>query len=54
MEAQERGRVAEERKKIRTACSVIYEKTAEKKIRDLTVREEQQVRTCQSRGLYPP
>lgn len=39
---------------IRAACSAIYKNTADKKIRDLTVKEEQQVRNCQTLGLYPP
>jgi hypothetical protein len=52
--AEQDAKEADERRKIRAACSVIYEKTAEKKIRDLTVREEQQVRACQALGLYPP
>jgi hypothetical protein len=52
--AEEEAKAAEERKKIRTACSVIYQKTADTKLKDLTVKEEQQVRACQSLGLYPP
>jgi hypothetical protein len=39
---------------IRAACSAIYQNTADKKTRDLTVKEEQQVRNCQALGLYPP
>jgi hypothetical protein len=39
---------------IRAACSAVYKDTADKKIRDLTVKEEQQVRNCQALGLYPP
>jgi hypothetical protein len=39
---------------IRAACSAIYKNTSDKKIRDLTVKEEQQVRNCQALGLYPP
>ena len=39
---------------IRAACGVIYQNTADKKISDLTVKEEQQVRRCQGLGLYPP
>lgn len=45
---------AEERRKVRTACSTIYQNTVDKKISNLTVREEQQVRACQTLGLYPP
>ena len=39
---------------IRAACSAVYKSTADKKIRDLTVKEEQRVRNCQALGLYPP
>lgn len=52
--AQEEARAAEERRKVRAACAVIYLSTADKKLKDLTVREEQQVRACQALGLYPP
>lgn len=51
---QEAARVAEEQAKIRAACRVIYDKTADKKVGDLTVREAQQVQSCQLLGLYPP
>jgi flagellar biosynthesis GTPase FlhF len=54
MKAEEDARAAEERRKIRAACSAIYQSTADKKISNLTVKEEQQVRTCQALGLYPP
>jgi len=33
---------------------MIYESTIDKKVRDLTVREEQQVKACQAFALYPP
>jgi hypothetical protein len=45
---------AEERRRIRGNCALIYGDTADKKIKDLTVREEQLVRACQALGLYPP
>jgi hypothetical protein len=48
------AKTAEERAKVRAACAGIYQSTIDKKVRDLTVREEQQVRTCQALGLYPP
>ena len=54
IKAEEDAKAAEERRKIRAACSVVYQNTADKKVGDLTVREEQQVRTCQALGLYPP
>jgi hypothetical protein len=56
---RERAAVAEaerraEAAKIRALCSGVYIKTIDTKVRNLTVREEQQVRTCQALGLYPP
>jgi Skp family chaperone for outer membrane proteins len=52
--AEQDAKEAEERRQVRAACSAVYQSTADKKIGDLTVREEQQVRTCQALGLYPP
>ena len=52
--AEQDAKEAEERRKIRATCGVVYQNTADKKIADLTVREEQQVRACQALGLYPP
>jgi hypothetical protein len=52
--AADDARATEERRKIRAACSTIYQNTADTKLKDLTVKEEQQVRTCQALGLYPP
>jgi hypothetical protein len=52
--AEEDARAAEERRKITAACKAIYDATIDKKVRDLTVREEEQVRACQATGLYPP
>lgn len=40
--------------KIRAACKLIYDKTADKKISDVTVKESQQIQSCQSLSLYPP
>lgn len=53
-EETERKQKAEEQAKVRAACQQAYNKTADKKVADLTVREEQQVRACQALGLYPP
>jgi hypothetical protein len=53
-EAEEQAKVAEERQKIRAACAIIYQSTVDKKISNLTVREEQQIRACQALGLYHP
>ena len=52
--ADEEARVAEERRRVRVACNTTYQNTADKKVKDLTVKEEQQVRVCQALGLYPP
>ena len=52
--AEQDAKEAAERRKLRAACSVLYQNTADRKIADLTVREEQQVRACQALGLYPP
>jgi hypothetical protein len=51
---ERRKRDVEESRRIRATCALIYKNTADKKISDLTVREEQQVRACQGLGLYPP
>jgi len=56
-EAEQSARIAEneaERTRLRNKCAQIYDKTADKKISDLTVRESQQVQACQAAGLYPP
>jgi hypothetical protein len=52
--AEQDARNAEERRKLRANCTTIYQNTIDKKVRDLTVREEEQVRACQALGLYPP
>lgn len=52
--AEDAAKAAEEARKIRAACAAIFKGTADKKISDLTVREEQQVRACQALNLYPP
>jgi len=52
--AEEEAKATEERRKVRAACAVIYQNTADKKLKDLTVKEEQQGRACQALGLYPP
>lgn len=48
------AQAAEQRRKVRAACSDTYQKTADKKVADLTVLEEQQVRACQAFSMYPP
>jgi hypothetical protein len=54
IKAAEDAKAQEERAKARAACSAIYQSTIDRKVADLTVREEQQVRACQALGLYPP
>ena len=55
-EAEEEKRAAEEQaaeqRRIQAACRIIYQKKANRKVNDLTVQEEQQVRACQLLGLY--
>ncbi len=50
--AAARAAEAEQARKVRMACNVVYRDTSNKKIGDLTVKEEQQVRACQVLGLY--
>jgi hypothetical protein len=52
--ARRKARTAEERRRIRAACSTIYQSTIDKKVQDLTVREEQQVRACRALDMYSP
>lgn len=52
--AQKAAQKAEEMRKLRANCTVIYQSTIDKKVKDLTVREEEQVRACQVLGMYPP
>jgi hypothetical protein len=54
LKAEEDAKAAEERRKMRVACMTVYQATIDKKVKDLTVREEQQVRACQVLNLYPP
>ena len=53
-DAELRDKAVTERVRIRAACGEIYKNTADKKLSDLTVREEQQVRLCQALTLYTP
>jgi len=53
-EAEANMKAAEERIRVRAACLVVYQDTIDKKIHDLTVREERQVQACQFLDLYPP
>ena len=53
-ELAEKAKAAEQKRQLTASCSEVYKNTIDKKVRDLTVREEQQVRACQALGLYPP
>ena len=57
-QAAEAAKRAEEReagdRKLRQACWTIFRNTVDKKINDLTVRETEQIKACQSLGYYPP
>jgi hypothetical protein len=35
-------------------CAVIYKKTIDEKAADITTRESEQIKACQSVDLYPP
>jgi hypothetical protein len=52
--ADEEAKAAAEKAKVRATCTAIYKSTSDKKVGDLLVKEEQQVRACQALGLYPP
>jgi hypothetical protein len=54
IKAERNAKDAEDKRKLRANCTVIYQNTIDKKVKDLTVREEEQVRACQALGLYPP
>jgi hypothetical protein len=45
---------AAQTRRIKAACTVIYRNTANKKVSDLTVVEEEKVRACQALEMYPP
>ena len=52
--AIEEAGAADERARVRAACTLAFDTTANKRVGDLTVKEEQQVRACQALNLYPP
>ena len=55
--AQDAAKANAERRakaELRARCAAVYEATIDKKMSDLTVREEEQVRACRTLGLYPP
>jgi len=35
-------------------CAAVYKKTIDEKVSELTTRESEQIKACQSAGLYPP
>jgi hypothetical protein len=53
-EAKQESEDAAKHKRIVAGCRALYNRTANKKIADLTVKEEQAVRACQQLNLYPP
>jgi len=54
VKAEEEAKDAERRRILRANCTVIYQNTIDKKLKDLTVREDQQVGACRALSLYPP
>jgi hypothetical protein len=51
--SQQRSRAeAAERAKLQATCSAVFRSTADRKVLDLTVRESQQVKACDSLGMY--
>ena len=40
LKAEEDAKAAEERRKVRVGCAAVYQATIDKKVKDLTVREE--------------
>ena len=50
----EAKRANDEAEQVRAACAEIYRNTADKRVGNLTVKEEQQVRACQALGFYQP
>jgi hypothetical protein len=43
-----------ERKKMRDSCASLYRATIDKKLGDLTVREQESIRDCRAMGMYSP
>jgi len=52
--AAEEARAEAIARQARAVCAQVYKSTADKKISDLTVREAQQVQSCQNLDMYPP
>jgi hypothetical protein len=50
--ATERKRLAELSWREQEVCYAVFLETADKKVSNLTVKKEQQVRACQSAGMY--
>lgn len=40
--------------RFRAKCAIIYDQTINKKVSELTVKESEQIKACQSLGNYPP
>jgi hypothetical protein len=52
--AEQDAKEATERAKLKATCRLVYQSTIDKKQGDLTVREAEQIRACQSLNFYPP
>jgi hypothetical protein len=55
--AQDAARAEEQKRaraELRARCAEVHKGTIDKRVSDLTVREEEQVRACRTLGLYPP
>ena len=52
--AKKQTEEAAERARVRAICATVYHDTIDTKLKDLTVREDQQVRACQALDLYRP
>jgi anti-sigma28 factor (negative regulator of flagellin synthesis) len=49
-----KAEIAIELQRARAVCAESYRNTSEKKLKDLTVKEADQIRRCQSADMYPP
>src|ERR1035437_4503372 len=52
--AELNAEIAIELQPARAVCAEVYRNTSDKKLRDLTVKEAEQIRRCQSADMYPP
>lgn len=52
--AELKAEIVIELQRARAVCAESYRNTSDKKLRDLTVKEAEQIRRCQSADMYPP